>query len=238
MKLKTLATAITVSMPMILGTAYAQTTTTPDTGNNRAASGTSASTNQAPAASGTAGSAGVSSPGASTSPGAASSGATDASGTSGSSGTTGTSGSSGAMGSSSTSGAAGTPGAAGATAGAAAGASAPGTTPNSTMGGSAGAQTDSAATTEAITGWSAKDDIIGKSVHNENDEKVGDINDIVISSDGKTMYLLVGAGGFLGMGEKNVAVPFDRFERNEDRILLSGYTKEQLKALPEVRTER
>ncbi|MDR4126835.1 PRC-barrel domain-containing protein [Yanghanlia caeni] len=160
MNIKTLATAFTVSLPLVLGTAYAQTTTTPDTGNNRAADGASMQTNPTPGASGTA-----------------------------------------------------------------------------TIPGTAG-QSDSAASTEAITGWSAKDDIIGKSVFNENDEKVGDIKDVIISSDGRTMYLLVGAGGFLGMGEKEVAVPFDRFERRDDRVLLSGYTKEQLKALPEVRTQR
>lgn len=125
-----------------------------------------------------------------------------------------------------------TPGAAGA-AGAADSA-----TPNATASGMETQPDAAAATTEAITGWSAKDDLMGKSVFNENDEKIGDINDVVIASDGQTMYLLVGAGGFLGMGSKNVAVPFDRFERRDDRILLSGYSKEQLKALPEVRTER
>lgn len=97
---------------------------------------------------------------------------------------------------------------------------------------------DAAATTEAITGWSAKDDFIGKSVFNEADEKIGDVNDIVIASDGRSMFVLVGAGGFLGMGEKSVAVPFDRIQRMDDRILLSGYTKEQLKALPEVRKNK
>ena len=97
---------------------------------------------------------------------------------------------------------------------------------------------DAAASTEAITGWSAKDDIIGKSVFNENDEKIGDVSDIVVASDGRSMFLLIGAGGFLGMGAKDVAVPFDRFERSNDRIVLTGYTKEQLKALPEVNTKR
>lgn len=183
MNIKTLATAFTVSLPLVLGTAYAQTTTTPDTGNNRAADGASMQTNPTPGASGAV--------------------TPDASGT------------------------ATMPGTAGTTTGDDA----------RTMPGTAG-QSDSAASTEAITGWSAKDDIIGKSVFNENDEKVGDIKDVIISSDGRTMYLLVGAGGFLGMGEKEVAVPFDRFERRDDRVLLSGYTKEQLKALPEVRTQR
>ena len=198
MKIKTLATAFTVSMPLLFGTAYAQTITTPETGNNRAADGAAMQTNQAPAASGS---------------------------------TTGTAGDK----------AAGAAGAAGSGAAGTAGASAGGTAATDTRAAQAatGAATQgaAAASTEAITGWSAKDDIIGKSVFNENDEKVGDIKDVVISSDGRTMYLLIGAGGFLGMGEKNVAVPFDRFERRDNRVLLSGYTKEQLKALPEVRTQ-
>lgn len=213
MKIKTLATAITVSMPLILGGAYAQTTTTPDTGNNRSGDGGAMTTNQAPAASGSTTAPGAAGTGASTSPGAA---GTGAAGT----GTPGT----GATGT------AGTPADSMSNAPATRGAS--GTASDPAM------QSDSAASTEAITGWSAKDDIIGKSVFNENDEKVGDIKDVVIASDGRTMYLLIGAGGFLGMGEKNVAVPFDRFQRNDDRVLLSGYSKEQLKALPEVRTQR
>lgn len=208
MKVKTLATAFTVTLPLLFGTAYAQTNTTADTGNNRASDGTSMQTNQSSGAAGT----------SATQSGAAT-GATGAAGAN--TGATGAA--TGATGAAAT-GAAGTGAAAtDATRGAASGAT---------------AQGDSVASTEAITGWSAKDDVIGKSVFNENDEKVGDIKDVIISSDGRTLYLMVGAGGFLGMGEKEVAVPFDRFERRDNRVLLSGYTKEQLKALPEVRKER
>lgn len=108
---------------------------------------------------------------------------------------------------------------------------APGTgTPATTAG--------TAASTEAITGWSARHDIIGKTVVNENNDKIGEVKDVVIASDGRSMYVLVGAGGFLGMGEKDVAVPFDRIKHTDKNILLSGYSKEQLKALPEVRTRR
>lgn len=208
MKVKTLATAFTVTLPLLFGTAYAQTNTTADTGKNRASDGTSMQTNQSSGAAGT-----------SATQSGATTGATGAAGAN--TGATGAA--TGATGAAAT-GAAGTGAAAtDATRGAAAGAS---------------PQGDSVASTEAITGWSAKDDVIGKSVFNENDEKVGDIKDVIISSDGRTLYLMVGAGGFLGMGEKEVAVPFDRFERRDNRVLLSGYTKEQLKALPEVRKER
>lgn len=201
MKIKTLATALTVTIPLVFGTAIAQTTTTPEQGNNRAADGGAMTTNQN-ATQGSGATTGAS--GAATGASGATTGATGA--------TT----------------PAPTPGAAGA---------ADRATPNATAPGME-TQNPSAASTEAITGWSVKDDMMGKNVVNENDEKIGDIEDVVVSSDGRTMYLLVGAGGFLGMGSKNVAVPFDRFDRRDDKIVLSGYTKEQLKALPEVRTNR
>lgn len=189
MKMKMLATSIAVSMPLLLGSVYAQTTS-PQSGNNRSSDGGAVNTNPSPAPTATPGTDG--STGAATGMGASTPDTGSAAGD---------------------------------------------TPPNSRMPGAA-PMAEAAASTEAITGWSAKDDIMGKSVFNENDEKVGDINDIVIASDGRGMYVLVGAGGFLGMGEKNVAVPFDRIQRKEDRILLSGYTKEQLKALPEVRREK
>jgi len=79
-----------------------------------------------------------------------------------------------------------------------------------------------------------KDKIMGKAVHNEKDEKIGDINDVVLASDGKAAYFIVGAGGFLGMGERNVAIPFEEIKQTGDKLVLSGYTKDQLKALPKV----
>jgi sporulation protein YlmC with PRC-barrel domain len=90
-----------------------------------------------------------------------------------------------------------------------------------------------AAMADATTGWSVKNNIMGKAVYNENDEKVGDISDIILSADGKTNYFVVGVGGFIGMGERRVAIPFDKFTHTEDRISVQGYTKEQLKEMPE-----
>ena len=204
MKVKTLATALTLSLPMIFGGAYAQTTTTPEKGHNSSGDGGAMTTNQS------------SQSGTSVAPGMAESGTV-----------TGTPRTSTPEENARTQPGV-EPGAADAMKKATPGATAPGmeTQPSATT------------STEAITGWSANDDLMGKTVVNENDEKIGDVNDVVISSDGRSMYLLIGAGGFLGMGEKNVAVPFDRFERRNDQIVLSGYSKEQLKALPEVRTER
>ncbi|MGB6104461.1 MAG: PRC-barrel domain-containing protein, partial [Pusillimonas sp.] len=87
---------------------------------------------------------------------------------------------------------------------------------------------------ETITGWSVKDKIIGNAVYNEGDEKIGNISDVVLASDGKAAYFIVGAGGFLGLGERNVAIPFEEITQNGDKLILAGYTKDQLKALPKV----
>ncbi len=85
---------------------------------------------------------------------------------------------------------------------------------------------------QQISGWSVKDRL-GKSVYNETDEKVGEIQDIVMSDSGSPAYFIVGAGGFLGMGEHKVAIPYDRIT-GTSKLMLQGYTKDQLKALPPV----
>ncbi|RTZ44586.1 PRC-barrel domain containing protein [Candidimonas sp. SYP-B2681] len=93
----------------------------------------------------------------------------------------------------------------------------------------------SAAMTEAITGWSVKDKIMGKTVYNEANEKIGEVDDVVLAADGKAAYFIIGAGGFLGVGSHDVAVPFDRVTQMENKLTLQGMTKDQLKALPEVK---
>ncbi|MEZ0171811.1 PRC-barrel domain-containing protein [Microvirga sp. TS319] len=55
-------------------------------------------------------------------------------------------------------------------------------------------------------------DVIGTRVVSTNNESIGDINDVVVDRDGRVMAVVVGVGGFLGIGEKNVAVPFDALE--------------------------
>lgn len=87
---------------------------------------------------------------------------------------------------------------------------------------------------ETISGWSVKDKIIGSTVVNEADEKIGNISDVVLAADGKAAHVIVGAGGFLGLGEHDVAIPYDEIKQSGDKWVLAGYTKDQLKALPKV----
>jgi sporulation protein YlmC with PRC-barrel domain len=55
-------------------------------------------------------------------------------------------------------------------------------------------------------------DLIGTRVISSNNESIGDINDVILDRNGQAMAAVVGVGGFLGIGEKNVAVPFNALE--------------------------
>lgn len=63
--------------------------------------------------------------------------------------------------------------------------------------------------------------LIGQYVVNAKNENVGEINDLVTDDNGKVVAVLVGAGGFLGLGEKDLAVPFEdlKIARDADNNL-------------------
>jgi sporulation protein YlmC with PRC-barrel domain len=48
-----------------------------------------------------------------------------------------------------------------------------------------------------------------QNVYDPSDNKIGEIMDVLVDRAGKATALIIGVGGFLGMGEKDVAVPFD-----------------------------
>ncbi len=81
-------------------------------------------------------------------------------------------------------------------------------------------------------GWSAKKKILGKSVYNDKGEKIGVVDDLIITPDKSVSYAIVGAGGFLGMGKHDVAIPVGQLKEDKGRIVLAGATKDALKAVP------
>lgn len=85
---------------------------------------------------------------------------------------------------------------------------------------------------EIAMGWSAKKQILGKGVYNNIGEKVGEIDDLIVTPDKAVSYAIVGVGGFLGIGEHEIAVPVDKLKQQEGKIVLPGATKEALKAAP------
>ena len=85
---------------------------------------------------------------------------------------------------------------------------------------------------EVALGWSAKKQILGKTVYNESHETVGKVDDIIVAPDRSVSYLIVGAGAFVGLGRHDVAVPVDQIEDRDGEIVLPGATKAIVKALP------
>jgi sporulation protein YlmC with PRC-barrel domain len=81
-------------------------------------------------------------------------------------------------------------------------------------------------------GWSAKKQILGQSVYNEKNEKVGRIDDVIIAPDSSVSYVIVGAGGFLGVGKHDIAVPANQLKQQDGKFVLPGASKEAIKALP------
>jgi sporulation protein YlmC with PRC-barrel domain len=78
-------------------------------------------------------------------------------------------------------------------------------------------------------------DYYNQSVYDAKDNKIGDINDLLVDKDGKINAVILGVGGFLGAGEKNVAVPFTALkltEKNGKRYLVMDTTKEALNKAP------
>lgn len=54
--------------------------------------------------------------------------------------------------------------------------------------------------------------LVGLNVYNDANEKIGDINDIILDKFGKVENVILGVGGFLGMGEHYVAVAYDKLK--------------------------
>lgn len=99
------------------------------------------------------------------------------------------------------------------------------------------AVTDEAAIAEASNSSSVlASQFMGQTVYSASNENVGEINDIVMSRDLNNIVAIIGVGGFLGIGEKDVAMPIDEIQvakdENNNLKLTIAATKEQLEAAP------
>jgi len=83
---------------------------------------------------------------------------------------------------------------------------------------------------------------IGQSVYNSADESIGKISDLIMEKSGGIDAAIIGVGGFLGIGEKWVAVPFEKISitqvpDSDDVKLTTTETAESLQAAPEFKTK-
>ncbi|WP_295143241.1 PRC-barrel domain-containing protein [uncultured Reyranella sp.] len=82
------------------------------------------------------------------------------------------------------------------------------------------------------TGYRASK-VLGSAVVNEPGDTVGKIDEIIVGPDGKAPFVVLSVGGFLGVGDKLVALPYEQMRTDGKKIVLPGATKDSLKALPE-----
>lgn len=54
--------------------------------------------------------------------------------------------------------------------------------------------------------------VIGLKIYNDSNENLGSVNELLFDKDGKIAAAVIGVGGFLGMGQHDVAVPFDKIK--------------------------
>jgi sporulation protein YlmC with PRC-barrel domain len=90
-------------------------------------------------------------------------------------------------------------------------------------------KTEIPASAMTVTDWYKQD------VYDPNDAKIGQIMDVLVDKSGRVSTLIVGVGGFLGAGEKDVAVPFQDVSatsKNNKMYLVMNTTKDSLKSAP------
>jgi len=89
----------------------------------------------------------------------------------------------------------------------------------------------------------AKQDLVGQTVYAPDKAKIGSISDLILSKDGKTVEgFLIGVGGFLGIGEKSVALKMDRLKMATDADgtvqLTMDVKKEELTNAPTFKSKK
>lgn len=64
--------------------------------------------------------------------------------------------------------------------------------------------------------------LMGLDVYNEANEKLGDVNELILDKNGKVTAVVIGVGGFLGMGEHDIAVSMDKLKFVEEPVRTSS----------------
>ena len=79
--------------------------------------------------------------------------------------------------------------------------------------------------------------LLGQPITNQAGETIGNVNDLLFDKSGRIVNVVIGVGGFLGLGEKSVAVPFGTLsftaDANGKRVITAPLSKARLEAAPD-----
>src|SRR3981081_3098680 len=70
-----------------------------------------------------------------------------------------------------------------------------------------------------VLGWSAKRQLLGHDIYNERNQKIGKIEDIIVSPKRTVSHAIIGVGVFLGLVKKDVAIPMDQLQLVNNRFI-------------------
>ncbi len=91
------------------------------------------------------------------------------------------------------------------------------------------------------TGWRATE-AMDVAVHNVQKDRIGEVKDLLIDGDGRVVAAIIGVGGFLGMGERDVAVSYRAIKLTRDDkgkpLFVVDVTKDMLKTAPVYKSMR
>ena len=79
-----------------------------------------------------------------------------------------------------------------------------------------------ASDTSSFKGSWRSSKLVGLNVYNDSNESLGSINDLLADKSGDIKAVVIGVGGFLGVGEHLVAVPFDKVKFVDEPIAYTG----------------
>lgn len=91
------------------------------------------------------------------------------------------------------------------------------------------------AATESIpiaSGFSAQKSLLSQPLYNEEGLKVGTVEDLIFASNKTMTHVIVGTGGFIGLGRHYVALPLQKIQGRKGKLVLPGATKAYMTSLP------
>src|ERR1700749_3447783 len=95
---------------------------------------------------------------------------------------------------------------------------------------------DLAVASVTMQGGSRVSKLIGSSVYNDQNEKIGSLDDLILKDGNHIAMGIVSVGAFLGMGNKLVAVPYEQLhlgmDKDQTKITMPGASNEALTAMP------
>lgn len=85
-------------------------------------------------------------------------------------------------------------------------------------------------TTVAIDYMLSADEIIGQPVRNAKGESLGSVEDLIVTRDDHVVMAILSVGGFLGIGDKLIAVTYEELQRTDDGFVMYDTTRHDLEA--------